>query len=179
MIKISDVETLNNLIRTELIYQSGLDSSKVRNSLSLFGSMLDKNTEYDIFQTLKPTDQILLFELSARESSGFDVSQTDMDGEFTYFKAYELTLYSYGEKSGNLMNKVVGRLRTTQSRDRLYSNGIYLESVKGPTEVHEYIHNVLWERYDATINIAIQFEISNNDDFGFATLNELNIIKEQ
>lgn len=178
MITISDVETLNSLVRTELIYQSGLDSSRVRNALSLYGSMLDKNTEYDIFQTLSQDDYILLFELTARESSGFDVSETDMDGELTYFKAYEVTLYSYGHNSGNLMHKLVGKLRTGQSRDRFYSVGIYLESVSSPTEVHEYINNSLWERYDAKINIAIQFKVANADDFDFENLNELKIIKE-
>lgn len=178
MKKISDIEELNNLIRTELIYQSGLDGSRVRNAVSLFGSMLDKSLDNIVWDSIEQNDLILLFEITTRDSAGFDISETDMDGEFTYFKAYQVSLYSYGHNSGNLMNKIVGRLRTGQSRDRLINSGIYLESVSGPVEVHEYINNSLWQRNDATMNIAIQFKVSNEDDFGFEILNNLEIIKE-
>lgn len=180
MISIKDSKELEKIIRKYLITQSELSSKKVLNALDSYGQDLNKNINSSIFDSYSPSDNVILFELFTRPSNS-DISYTNSDDEkISYYKAYELKLYIYGESSSDVANKIVARFRTQYVREHLLDDGVYLEKIEEPKKLNEFINNVLWIRNDVSISINCKFIIPQiNLDSNFEILNDLKIIKEE
>ena len=148
-------------IRAELIKQSGLAASMVRNAHSAYGQMLDvsETADNDIFRSLETSECLILFELRPRESVG-DMSETeDDDDTISYYKAYRVHVIMYGEPATTLSHTVVARMRTELCRMNLQSKDIHFERVSYPVAFHEYKNMRLWERADFDIDISCKTQI--------------------
>lgn len=195
---------LNKDLRTILTEQTGLDSSKVLNALSVYGTDLDKLMSEQIYESIEQSDALLLFELQSRDSTDnqsqeqqqvikdrltasdyifaaddLEVSDDarELDDSITYDKAFRLRIIIYGSGGSDIATKLVARLRTEAIRSRLYEQGIYLERVNDPDIVNEYKNETMWLRNDVNIDIAVEFNISQTStDDGFATVNDMQVI---
>lgn len=202
----NDVNELNKYLRNILITQTQLDGSRVLNALSLYGTELDKllsdsTTQYDAIDN---TNTTLLFELQARSSTS-DMSMEEnetsvaslvcsdnvecdsltvsdngpvLDTSIAYYKSYKLNIIIYGNASSTLAGKLVARLRTETVRNKLYCDGIYLESVSDQTTINEYKNESMWLRNDITVNISVKQDIAqisvdgNFNNFDMTILNK-------
>lgn len=148
-------------IRAELIKQSGLAASMVRNAHSAYGQMLDvsETADNDIFRSLETSECLMLFDLRPRESEE-DMSETeDDDDTISYYKAYRVHVIMYGEPATVLSHTVVARMRTELCRMNLQSKGIHLEHVSSPVAFYEYENMRQWERADFDIDISYKTQI--------------------
>ena len=148
-------------IRAELIKQSGLAASMVRNAHSAYGQMLDvsETADNDIFRSLETSECLMLFDLRPRESEE-DMSETeDDDDTISYYKAYRVHVIMYGEPATTLSHTVVARMRTELCRMNLQSKDIHLEHVSSPVVFYEYENMRQWERADFDIDISYKTQI--------------------
>ena len=148
-------------IRAELIKQSGLAASMVRNAHSAYGQMLDvsETADNDIFRSLETSECLMLFDFRPRESAE-DMSETeDDDDTISYYKAYRVHVIMYGEPATTLSHTVVARMRTELCRMNLQSKDIHLERVSSPVAFYEYENMRLWVRADFDIDISYKTQI--------------------
>ena len=164
MIAFSDINELNRIIRTQLIKQSGLDGSFVRNALSLYGTNLHKETSTNIFQTLEQDDVLMLFELQIPQNQ-YDTSMTEDDDSISYFKSFVMKIIIYGANADNVAIKTAARLRSEFVLNKLSEEGIYIQTVTDPMSMNEYLNDVMWHRADFDINFSCMFEIEQVDNF--------------
>ena len=159
----SKTEEIEKIIRNVLIEQSELEQDKVLNSLSTYGTELDKVLEDTIYVSIDKPEVVILYELQTRESSS-DVSFDDFDEQnnldiITYDKAHRVKLIMYGNDSSTLAMKLIARLRTAVIRQQLYDSGVYLEKVSDPHTINEYKNETMWLRNDIDIDIAVKYAI--------------------
>lgn len=174
----SNVNELNKVLRNELITQSELNSEFVLNSLSVYGTELDKYIQ-DHYEAITLDDCMLLFELSSR-SSAYDVSMDeseDDNNDITYIKGFTLKLILYGNNSSDVALKLIARLRTEETKLKLYDKGVYIEKVYDSSIINEFKNNVMWLRNDISIDIDAKFRFTNiSKDYDFETT-KLQIIR--
>lgn len=156
---LSNTKEIDKIIRNELVTQSGLDASFIRNALSEYGTYLDKNRIDSIFESISPSDCCILFEVQSSDNE-HDVSFTEVDDSVTYYKSFSVQITMYGDETDNIAPLLVARLRTEAARDNLFNQGVYLESVSNPTQLDEFKNGVLWKRWDFEINISVRFSIA-------------------
>lgn len=176
MIKtLSSTDELAIILRKELISQSGIDDSLVRNVESKFGTELSEFTDNDIVKGLNFNNVMILFDLDDRQNDS-DVSQTQSDDSIIYYKSYILRVIIYGKNSNDLSTNLVARFRTQIERTRLQDKGIYIEEVSNPTELNEFYNNILWERHDFDISIRCAIKVLPViEDYTITNLNSINI----
>lgn len=178
MIQITDVNSLETLLRTMLITQSELQANFVRNAMSLYGTDLDSKETNDIFAALDQTSEVLiLFSLESRDSDA-DMSESSesSDEHIDYYKSFTCKIIIYGAQSTNTAMKLSSRIRTQNVRTSLQQNGIYVESVSNLNRVQEFKNNVIWLRTDFDIDIRVQFKVLPvTTDSSFLVSNQLNI----
>ena len=173
--KISEVEVI---IRNILISQSGLNPQFVRNSMSIYGTSLDKETNESIFDTITQNDCLVLFDLESNGDLSISEDLNDLQDRIKLWKSYEVHIMIYGDESDTLANVLVSRLRTEEVRMILASQGVHFNDIDNVTTIHEFENEVIWLRSD--FKMLIDFEmivdrITKNDTF--ATLSQLTIDK--
>lgn len=187
MIAFTNVIELNKVLRNCLITQSQMNEKMVLNSLSLYGTELDKLlislSRDQRYTSIEQNDALLLFELISRESSG-DISITENEENpyhnITYNKAFKLKIIIYGDAGSDIALKTIARLRTEEVRNNLYEQGVYLEKVSDPFILNEYKNETMWLRNDFEMDIAVQFKIVPIlTDHEFTNISELNLIKNE
>lgn len=183
MIAFQNVKELEKILRENLIIQSELKPERVRNSLSIYGTQLDKLLSEEIYGSIEQSDCLLLFELNSRESTS-DVSMTETedndDNSITYYKAFRLRVILYGDDSSDIALKLVARFRTEEVRSHLYEQGVYLEKISDPFKLNEFKNETMWIRNDIEIDIGCKFKIQPiNLDSNFIDITELNIIQDE
>ena len=175
----SSVNELNKVLRQQLILQTELSSSNVRNGLSTYGETLEKLLAKQTYDAYEQEDSFIVFELKTR-SNDSDVSYTNDDDSITYDRSYELICYIYGNSSADVANKLVSRLRTEKVRTDLYDSGVYLESVKEPISFNEYKNDMMWLRTDVSIFVSCEFKFAQIvQEDPLARLSELEIIVKE
>ena len=183
MIAFENVKELEKILRESLITQSELLPERVLNSLSLYGTQLDKKLSETRYGSIEQSDCLTLFELTSRDSTS-DVSMTDKedndDNNITYYKAFRLRVIMYGDDSSDIALKIVARFRTEEIRNHLYEQGVYLERIGDPFILNEYKNETMWLRNDIEIDIAVKFKIAPiTTDSDFNNISELNIIQDK
>ena len=167
IIKTSNIDELNRIIRTSLIEQSKLDSNRVVNGVSVHGQeLLEKLNKY-AYKSYEPTDAFIVFELSSRDSSN-SFSQTSEDNTVSYYMSYGIHVIVYGNGSPTLSNIICARFRTEEVRDNLQYQGIYIESIENPRIGNDFVNSSLYMRCDFFINISCQMsisQVSKEDEF--------------
>lgn len=175
----SSVNELNKVLRQQLILQTELSSSNVRNGLSTYGETLEKLLAKQTYDAYEQEDSFIVFELKTR-SNDSDVSYTNDDDSITYDRSYELICYIYGNSSADVANKLVSRLRTEKVRTDLYDSGVYLESVKEPVSFNEYKNDMMWLRTDVSIFVSCEFKFAQIvQEDPLTRLSELEIIVKE
>lgn len=178
MIKaIQDVESINKIIRDELIQQTGLSGEFVRSSLSEYGTDLDKEQNYDnVFESIDKTDAIIFFELKTR-SNDSDVSMTEENDSITLYKSFRVHLIIYGNSAYTIAAQICGRFRTEYVRRYLQENGVYIEEVSDFESLYEFKAMTMWPRCDIDIDISCRIDINQvTDDYQVDELSDLEII---
>lgn len=176
MTTISDLHTVDNIIRNQLILQSNIDADFVRNAASIYGTTLDKNIDDDIFNSITINNTLILFYTYARESSN-NITQTKTDDKIRIYTSFRVHVIIYGSNSQNLAHIMIGRLRTQKARNDLQNEGIYLDYVSHTVTIQEYKNNVLWPRNDFDINISCEMDIAQiTDATQFAGYAKIDII---
>lgn len=176
---ITSTNEINKILRNELIIQSELDPSQIRNSLSVNGETLQKEIEKQIYESIDHNDTLILFELQTRDSVN-DISLTTNDDNILYYKSYNFKLVLYGNDSIDTGNKITARFRSENVRNKLYDQGIYLESISNPITINEFINDTIWFRTDINIYISCAYNIlpiSKNDDI--ENVSDLIILKNK
>lgn len=183
MIAFTKVDDLEKILRQTLITQSELNPDRVLNSLSLYGTELDKLLSENVYVSIEQPDTTMLFELKSRKSDAdisFTSEEDNDDMSITYDKAFTLRVIMYGYSSSDIALKLTARLRTEEIRLQLYEQGVYLEKVSDPYIINEYKNETMWLRNDIEIDIAAKFDILPiHVDHDFASLSEINIIKNK
>ena len=170
--KISDIEVI---IRNILISQSGLNPQFVRNSMSLYGTELNKEINTDIFDTLTQDDCLLLFDLESNED--LSISE-NFEDKVKLWKSYEVHIMIYGEDSDTLANKLVSRLRTEEVRIILASQGVHFNRIDNVTTLHEFENEVIWLRSDFSMLIDFEMIISPvSTNLPFIDISQLTVNK--
>lgn len=172
---IPNTNEIDRLIRAELITQSELDGNFVRNALSEYGTDLDKNRIDLVFESLEVSDCCILFETQSNSNTD-DISLTEEDDTITYYKSFKIKIITYGDISDEITPKLVARFRSERVRNKLYDEGIHIESVSNPIQLDEFVNGVIWSRWDFEIEISVRFEINQISTYSdFNSLNELKI----
>ena len=172
IIKTTNIDELNKIVRNTLIEQSQLEPIKIVNGVSIHGQDLIKRINDYVYKSYEPQDALIVFDLQSRDSSN-SFSQTKDNNTISYYMSYAIHLMIYGNSSPTMSNLIASRLRTEYVRDSLQYQGVYLESVSNPTIGNDFINNSMHIRCDMFINISCQMEISqvvNNDDFNIIDL---------
>ena len=173
----TDIESINTILRAQLIAQSGISAELIRDATTEYGSFLDMNSSGSIFESLTPTNTALLFELKTRESS-INMSRTNDNDSITFFRAYQLRVILYGDNSGNVANMLVARFRTEKVRNSLLAKGVYVETVSEPERITEFKNNIVWQRNDIEINVSCEVELTQSSiDADFETFDEIHTTK--
>lgn len=166
-------EAIDPIIRSVLISQSQLSQNFVRNAFSTYGTALDKTTSTDVFETLTPTDCVIFFMTSKRQSIGNQSIAIEL-GKVIQAQAYSVKVMIYGDDGCSLATALVARLRSEPIRALLYDAGIYLEEISETDTIYEFKNSASWLRTDFTINIACEHLILPiTDEFEYDTLNTL------
>lgn len=178
-----NVSDLEKILRQALITQSTLAPERVLNSLSMYGTELDKLLSENICESIDQNDTTMLFELTSREATS-DVSMTETQDNdlnlITYYKAFRLKVIMYGNSSSDIALQLAARFRTEEVRNDLYEQGIYLEKITDPFIINEYKNETMWLRNDVDIDIGVKFSFTPiTTDASFANISELNIINEE
>lgn len=175
IININNIETI---IRNILIEQSQLDPKFVRNSLSLYSTPLDINTQ-NVLETIEQDDTMLLFELRAR-TDVLNISEQDLEtGAITYYQGYQVHVIIYGDECRTLANKIIARLRSSRLNDLFRENLLEFYGASNPESIQEYINNVLWLRTDFDIDLSCIMEIDPvSEDYVATQMSTINITKE-
>lgn len=169
---ITSIENLEKIIRSLLIEQSQLEDEFVRNSLTLYGAMLDQETSSNIFETITPEQNVVLFELINRQNDS-DFTET-IDDIIRVCTSFTVHVIIYGDSAKTLSNILIGRLRSEKVRDDLLDQGIYLESTTFPEGIQEYKNGVMWIRNDFDINISCELEVTPvSSDYTVEKLNDI------
>ena len=175
MIKIVDINSIDALIRAQLIAQSELNQQYVRNAISEYGVDLDKDYTSSVFYSLDSSNTCILFEIHTNDESR-EFSETESDNSLSYYKAFICSVMCYGDNSGNVALKTAARFRTDEIRTALYEKGISLESVSNPSEIHDFTNSVMWIRHDFEIRFSCQVSITKAvKDSDFESLSGLYI----
>ena len=174
--RLSSTNDIEKIIRTTLALQAQVPLNFVSNALSLYGVMLDQNTEFDIFESITPDQTLILFELNNREGEA-DMSETQPDNTISVFCSFTIHVIIYGDSARNVSNHLVGRLHTERVRESLLSQGIYVESVSKPEGIQEYKNGTMRIRNDFDIDISCELNVSQiGEDYIIDELNDI-IIK--
>lgn len=175
MISINNLTEVDRIIRECLIEQTDIKADLIRNSLSQYGTMMNVNSKYSIFESVTPDDLIILFEPSLR-SSNSNVSFAEDDESISSYVAMNYHLFIYGNSSASAAAELKSRLESESSRYSLYDQGVYLENVSECMSVNEYDNGVLWMRTDLDINISVQLNISPKTPSHDYSMPDINII---
>lgn len=173
----TDIESINVILRSQIIAQSGIDAELVRDATTEYGAFLDMNTSGSIFESLTPSNTVALFELKTRESST-NMSRTNDDDSIVFFRTYQLRVMLYGDDSGNIANMLVARFRTEKVRNSLLASEVYVESVSEPERITEFKNNIVWQRNDIDINVSCEVDLTQASvDVDFETFDEIHTTK--
>lgn len=153
---ISSLSELEKNLREILIEYSELDGKFVLNALSLYGTYLSERNK-NILSGLTVDDVMLLFELVSTQSTN-NVSQTINNNVVTE-RSYELKLMSYGNSAEQVMIKLLSRLYTQESRNRLHSLGIHLYDSSEFISINDYINETMFPRTDFSIKFSCEYNI--------------------
>lgn len=151
---------IEKIIRNEIIKQSGLDSSNVLNGISIRGQDLIKSIGDNIFVSYDAKDSVIIFEVVFNPSSSNNVSMTEEDESITVYASYNVNIIIYGNQSNYIANLLKSRLLTSQSRNNLQYQGIYLADISNIEPMNEFINDSLWVRNNLTLNISCRFNYS-------------------
>lgn len=151
---ITNINSIETIIRNILIAQSQLTGEYVRNALSVYGTPLDEKSN-NILDSIEESDNLIIFELNTRDVDS-NVSETEEDEKIHFYQGYRVHVIIYGDNSKTLSNKIIGRLRTSILRDTFRKNDLYLESVSSPQSINEYINSSMWSRCDFDIDISCE-----------------------
>ena len=156
---ITDINSIETIIRNILIEQSQLEPEFVRNSLSLYSTPL-MTDDQGILDTLQQDQLLILFELRARDDV-FNISEQDEEtGVITMYQGYQVHVIIYGDDCRTLANKLIARLRTGRLGDIFRENGLQCYSVSNSESIQEYINEVMWLRTDFNIDLSCIMEIA-------------------
>lgn len=172
----SNTEELNKVVRQVLILQSGLQSTRVLNSLSIYGEDLDKLLEDEIYGSIERNDAMLLFELRSRDSTS-NMTQTNDDDTLLLVRSFTLHVILYGNSSSDIASILKTRLETEKVRLSFVERGIYIEDISMPQTLNEYKNQTMWLRNDFDINLTCSFLIEQiSKDSSFETLSKMTLI---
>ena len=173
----TDINDINSILRSKIIAQTGLNGQMVRDATTEYGAYLDRNTSGSVFETITPTNTLILFELQAR-TTNTDMSYTNDDNSISYFRSYRMHVMVYGSDSDNTANKLAARLRTEKVRNELLASGVYMEQVSEPVRITEFKNNIVWFRNDLNIDVACEVTITQvSTDADYASFDKINIIR--
>lgn len=171
----SSLDNATILLRQSLIRNSGLDSERVLNSLSLTGTELDELLEDSIYNSIDHDNNTLLFEISP-ETSTSDMHEESLNDSATliYYKVYSCHIIIYGNDSNILALELASRLMSNEVQNELYTEGIYVSDVSHPQSFNEFKNNSMWLRNDITVTFGLRYTISKIvEDNDYETINTL------
>lgn len=158
IVKTSDIQEINKIVRNQIILQSQLTPEQVMNGVSVHGvDLLERINRY-AYKSYDLMDSFIVFKLDSRDSEN-DMSQTREDGTIKMISSYAVQVTVYGLSAQTLSNTIVARFRTEYARLQLQEQGIYLEDVSRPQTGNDFINNTLMIRCDFYINISVEMNI--------------------
>lgn len=158
---IQNVEQIKKIIRQTLIFQSQLPEKFVRSSHSLYGTDLDKNVDYDIFNTISSSDLLVLFELMTADATSNMTERDRKDENFiNYYQSFKIHIILYGDESLTFAHILKARLLTEEVREELQIQGIYLSNISNIEKIDEFKNGVVWMRNDFDIYVSCQFNFT-------------------
>ena len=173
----TDIKELEKILRREIITQSEIPASFVRNALDEYGTAPDKTVNGTVFNSITPFDCAIIFELIPRTNNA-DGSFSDEHDNVIYYKSFAFYVKIYGDDSANVANKTIGRMRTEKARRSLESQGIHVERVTDADGVHEFINSRIWQRNDFQIDFTVKLSFEQiNPDAQIEAIKTLEIIK--
>lgn len=173
----TDINTINSILRSQIIAQTGVNGQFVRDATTEYGAYLDKNVSGSVFETIAPTNTLILFELQTR-TTNTDMSYTNDDNSVSYFRSYRMHVMIYGNNSDNVANVLAARLRTEKVRNEILASGVYMEHVGDPVRITEFKNNIVWLRNDFNIDVSCEVLITQTSiDPDYASFDKINIIK--
>lgn len=154
----TNINNVEEVIRSFLVQQSKLDEQYVRNALSIYGSYADQSYNGIDWSSIETTQSLIFFELANR-SNDSDVSEMNSEGIIKIYTSYQVHVIIYGDDSKNLANTLIARLRSARCRDLLLEQDIYLERVSNSDSVNDFKNGVLWQRNDFDIDIICEIDV--------------------
>lgn len=175
MIAISNLNEVDKIIRKQLILQSEIEGDRVLNALSRYGTNLNQNVGSDIFDSISPSDIVILFEQMSRSSSS-DGSFTDSDDSIVQYVSMSYHITVYGTSSATVAQKIRARFASEQCRSDLYNEGVYLERISSPQSINEYVNDGMWMRTDFDMNVSMEMKFKQVGNIQYYENSDLNII---
>lgn len=164
------------LLRKEIMNQLSLDGKYVVNALSVYGPDMNVGQTNTVFNSVKPTDTFIIFELE--EENGNDNMQEDMGDHILTYVEYSFNLYIYGNKAGINSHILKSRLMSPELIEGLEEKGIHIRTIEEPASINEFINNVMWQRRDMSIHISVRYDVNKINNYqSFEKLNETEIDK--
>lgn len=145
-------------LRNEIITQAEIPSNYVLNALSFYGTEMHRSQNGIVFDSFSQEDTFIIFELNKRDTS--DTVNYSSGDDIINYASYVMRLNIYGEDCDLLSRKLRSRLLSEEVRNNLYEKGVYIQNIPYPESINEYINEVMWEREDLEIEIAVRFNIN-------------------
>lgn len=162
---ISNIHELDRLLRNMIIAQSGLDGSRVLNSISIRGQDLEKMIDDKVYSSYDLNDSVILFEVRARNEENESLSMTDEDDSLIVYAPYEIHFVIYGNMSGMLAQVLKARIETEKNRDDMRNEGIQIEKVSNIETLNEFKNETVWIRNDFSIEFACMYKVEQDSKY--------------
>lgn len=176
IIPINSIDEINKIVRNEIIKQSELPSERVLNGISLHGQdLVDKINDY-AYKSYDQNNSLIVFDLSLTNSEN-DISQTLENGKIQIYSTYSMKCYVYGYSSKQLVLKTISRLRSEESRQNLYEQGVHLISINDIVDGKEFFNETMYIRTDFTINVSIMSIYNKVETDSDLTTFDINILE--
>ena len=174
MKSIENTDEILKIVKSMIMKQLNLPSENVLDGKSIYGAMLQKRLDNEIFNTFDRNDCIVVMDIS--ESLDYDEDVIPEDN--LIYQSIICHLYIYGNNSALMSKMLKFRALSQKNKYELNSQGLHLYKIIGPIDIDEFINNTMYHRKDLELHFSFKTTIENVDDFEiYENTNILNTFK--
>ena len=161
ILKSLNYECLVKILYETLLKTTGLDKQCILNKDTITGPTLNKLVSEKDATSFDINDCFMLFEIIETPEIQNNYVTREDDNSISSIMSYDFNITTYGNHCHNLSQIIISNFKNDDLLINLREKGVYVNGVSYPTNVKEYINNVLWVRNDFKIHAYIRFNTRN------------------
>lgn len=152
----ADYDIIRENIRKIIIESLNVNQNNIRNAASMYGSNLTKLISVFESMSYNRDETFMVYELLESKIDNTYIIK-ESDGSSTSVQDYDYNIKIYGEKSHNMVQKIMCLFKEPDIILLLRKFGVRVIGIPQPDTTHELINNVFWTRCDITIKLQILY----------------------